>query len=61
VLVMAFVAVVVTEHRVECLLDSWHLIIVGFELDDTSINMYRRYLFSGWSLKFGHYGIPLHL
>jgi hypothetical protein len=61
VLVMAVVAVVVTGQIVDCLLDSLHLIIAGSELDDTSIKMYRRYLFSGWRLKLGHYGIPLHL
>jgi hypothetical protein len=55
------VAMVVTGQTVECLLDSLQLIDVGFELDDISIKMYRRYLFSGWRLKLGHYCIPLDL
>jgi hypothetical protein len=55
------VAVVVTGQKVESLLDSLHLINVGFELDDISIKMYRRYLLSGWRLKLGHYCIPLDL
>ena len=60
VLMMAVVEVVVTGQREECLLDSLHLISVGFESDDTSFKMYRRNLFSGWRLRLGHYCIPLH-
>jgi hypothetical protein len=51
--------VVIGQGGEEGLLESLHLINVGFELDDTSVKC-RLYLFSGWRLKVGHYYIPLH-
>jgi hypothetical protein len=60
VVVVVMAMVVIGQGGEERLLDSLHIINVGFELDDISIKC-RWYLLSGWRLKVGHYYIPLHL